>query len=550
MVSRFLVVLIWAAALLSGAAHADRIFVNGKVWTGEPGAAVQQALAVAGDRILAVGSNAAVRALASGDTAVYDLKGSLVVPGFNDAHWHFSGSSHAELIDVPNITELQERMKDHARTRAETGWVTGRGWGYGAFPEQLPHKRFLDAIFPDRPVYLWERDGHMGLANSAALALAKIDRSTPDPQYGRIEHDAAGEPTGELKEGAQSLVTRMIPSPSFEERYEALKNRIRMASSFGITSLQVASGLSPLDQAAFERVLSEGGLNVRFYIAVGLRKDATAADLEPYKQLRMRHQGPLLKFGSAKGVIDGTVDAKTAVMLEPYVGGGNGIANWTQEELDQAVALYDREGFQVLLHAIGDKAIRMALDAYEHAAKANGTSGRRHRVEHVEVPDFSDLPRFRELGVIASTQAFFAEPDETTLKNYDPLLGPARAAHAIPFKAIDDAGAVQAFGSDFPVFSMQALHGIYVAVTRTTREGTPKGGHYPEQRISVEAALKHFTADAAYASFDEKDKGTLATGKLADFVVLSENILSSPPERILKTKVLLTVMGGRDTYRP
>ena len=236
-------------------------------------------------------------------------------------------------------------------------------------------------------------------------------------------------------------------------------------------------------------------------------------------------------------------------MFEPYVGGGTGIPFWEQDDLDRTVALYDKEGFQVLLHAIGDKAIHMALDAFEYAEKTNGTSGRRHRVEHVEVPLLSDLPRFKALGVIASTQPIFANPDETALKNFAVLLGPARASHADSFKIFDDAGAVQAFGSDWSVFDFAPLKGIYAAVTRQTPEGTPPGGWYPAGRISVEAALRHYTRDGAYATFDEGIRGTLAPGMLADLVVLSRDILTIPPREIPTTKVLLTVMGGRDTYR-
>jgi len=237
-------------------------------------------------------------------------------------------------------------------------------------------------------------------------------------------------------------------------------------------------------------------------------------------------------------------------MYQPYVGTKDtGIPMWKSEDLNRSVALYDREGFQVMLHAIGDKAIHMALDAFELAARENRTSGRRHRVEHIEVPASADIKRFADLKVIASTQAIFADPDESTLKNYAVLLGPERCARAMAFKRFDDAGAVQAFGSDYPVYSMNVLRGIYCAVTRVTAEGTPNGGWYPQNRISVEAALRHFTRDAAYASFDEQVKGTLTAGKLADFVVLSDDILQGPPERILKTKILLTVMGGRETYR-
>jgi predicted amidohydrolase YtcJ len=247
-------------------------------------------------------------------------------------------------------------------------------------------------------------------------------------------------------------------------------------------------------------------------------------------------------------MLDGVVDAQTAAMFEPYTTGKNGIAMWKQEELNRTAAMYDQEGFQILLHAIGDKAIAMALDAYEYVQRANGIRDSRHRVEHIEVPRLSDLNRFKQLGVIASTQALFANPDQTTLLNYSPLLGPDRASHANAFKLFDDAGAVQAFGSDWPVFSMEVLKGIYCAATRQTPEGTPPEGYYPQHRITVEAAMHHFTVDSAYASFDEKVKGMLVPGKYADFVVLSENILEPPPTRILKTKVLRTVMGGNDTY--
>jgi hypothetical protein len=244
------------------------------------------------------------------------------------------------------------------------------------------------------------------------------------------------------------------------------------------------------------------------------------------------------------------VDARTAAMFEPYVGtSDSGIPMWTDADLKRAVAQYDSAGIQVELHAIGDRAIRMALDAYEYAATQNHTTGRRHRVEHIEVPSPKDLPRFQQLGVIASTQAMFASPDPSTMENYAPLLGPVRASHSNSFKQFDDAGAVQAFGSDYPVFTMNVLMGLWSAVTRQMPDGTPKGGWYPVGRISVEPALRHFTRDAAFAEFAESRKGTLTAGKYADFVVLSEDIVTGPPETLLSAKVLLTVMGGRETFR-
>jgi predicted amidohydrolase YtcJ len=537
-------------SIVAAQEKADTIYVHALVWTGNPEQPSAEAFAVRGNRIVAVGIEPDVRKSAGPETVVIDLGGMRVVPGFNDAHWHFATLRDADLVDAGSIQELQRRLGEFAKKNPDTAWLTGRGWAYTDFPDRIPDKKYLDNVVPDRPAFIWERDGHMGVANSKALALAGVSATTADPAHGRIERDSAGKPTGELKEAAMKLVTAKIPPPSSEEYYLALRHTMDQAASYGLTSLQEASaGLSPDEMAAFERVLAEGNFTVRFYVSIPLLKNATDADLARFDLLRKTFRGPLLKFGSAKGMLDGTVDAKTALMMSPYVGGGNGISMWTQAELNSAVARYDKAGFQIWLHAIGDQAIRMALDAYENAAKENATSGRRHRVEHAEVPDLRDYPRFKRLGVIASTQALFANPDATTLENYAALLGPIRAAHANAFKLFDDAGAVQAFGSDHPVFSMEVLRGIYCAVTRVTPEGTPAEGWFPQNRISVEAALRHFTRDAAYASFDEQEKGTLSVGKLADFVALSNDIFTEPAANILKTRVLLTVMGGRVTYR-
>lgn len=538
---------LFAATTAAGSeAPAERIFVNGRIWTGTPGPRTP-ALAVRGNRIAAVGTEAAIRALAGPATQVEDLKGRFVAPGLNDAHLHLLYVETVDLADAPDVPEIQRRITEYARANPQAPWVTGRGWFYGAFPGGMPHKRLLDAVVPDRPSLMTGYDGHTAWANSKALELAGITRDTPDPPSGAIGREASGEPTGVLKEAAIALVRKHVPPPSEDEKYRALKRRLDEAASYGLTSVQNASAL---DLPVFERVLAEGGLKVRVYSALAFTKDPALEDLARYKALREKHRGPLLKLGAVKGVVDGVVESGTAAMFAPYVvTGGTGIPNWTAEDLNRTAALYDKEGFQIFLHAIGDKAIDMALDAYEHAAAANGTSGRRHRVEHIEVPLAADLPRFKALGVIASTQALFANPDANTLNVYAKNLGPVRAARAMPFRSLDAAGAVQAFGSDYPVFSMRALTGIYAAVTRTTPQGTPAGGWQPHERIAAEAALRHFTVDAAYASFDEEDKGTLAPGKLADFVVLSEDILSPPPDRILKAKVMLTVMDGRDTFR-
>jgi hypothetical protein len=541
-------VLVLASTFAASAAEPppDRVYVNGIVWTGDHDFPRAEAFAVRGERFVAVGSSEEIRRLAGPGTGVVDLGGRFAAPGFNDAHLHFLVLDEADLTEAGDVADLQRRVKAYADANPAAAWVLGRGWGYAAFPDRIPHRRYLDAVVPDRPVFVRERDGHMALANTRALEIAGITRGTADPEHGVIERDAAGEPTGELKEAAMGLVRRHVPEPGPEELYAALVRRMEQAASYGLTSVQNASEVE-LD--VYERLLAEGGFKVRVYSALPFEKRPSPESLARQRALREKYRGPLLKFGSVKGMLDGVVDARTAAMFEPYVGGGTGIPMWSQEELDAATAVYDREGFQILLHAIGDRAIAMALDAYERAGRTNGTRGRRHRVEHAEVPRPQDVPRFRELGVVASTQALFANPDATTLGNYAVLLGPERAGRANAFRRFDEAGAVQAFGSDWPVFSMEALRGIYCAVSRRTPEGTPAGGWYPESRVSVEAALSHFTRDAAYASFDETLKGTIRAGLLADFVVLSENILEPPAERILRAKVLLTVMGGRTTWR-
>jgi predicted amidohydrolase YtcJ len=544
--------------------HVDRIFVNGQIWTGDDRRPKAEALAVADDKILAVGSTAEIKALASSDTGVIDLKGRLVIPGFQDSHLHFPGQSvnEVDLHGAETLLEFQRRLADFAQAHPQLPWITGHGWGYSAFPNQTVDKKYIDAAVSDRPVYVSERDGHMGLANSKALQIAGVTSKTPDPPNGHIMKGKDGEPTGEFKEAAQGLIFSRVPPRSMEDEYQSLLAHMDEAAAAGLTAVQEAY-TSMESFPVFERAAAGNALKLRFRFAPPillmerggappkhkLEKFLTEADLAPYGKLRDTFSGPLLKFGAVKGVLDGTVDARTAVMFEPYVGGGTGIPFWEQDDLNKTVALYDKEGFQVLLHAIGDKAINMALNAFEYAAKTNRTSGRRHRVEHAEVPQLSDLPRFKQLGVIASTQAMFANPDATVLENFAVLLGPERASHADSFKIYDDAGAVQAFGSDWGVFSFEPLPAIYCAVTRMTPQGTPAGGWYPAGRISVDAALRHFTRDGAFASFDEDIRGTLSPGKLADLVVLSKNILEIPPAEILNTKVLLTVMGGKDTYR-
>jgi len=544
----------FALAGLAAAGHAcaapppsaDTIFVNAVVWTADPARPRAEALATGGERILAVGSREEVLAHRGSGTHVLDLGGALVVPGFTDSHIHLLSPETAELDDATTLDEIQSRVSDWARDHPESAWVRGRGWTWTAFPDSKPHRRHLDAVVPDRPVLLGDRDGHTALANSAALRLAGIDRSTPDPRNGRLDRDPDGEPTGVLKEAAVDLVADLVPPPGPEERYRTLLRRLDQAAAEGLTAVHNAS---PIDLDAYRRARDEGRLKLRVYAALPFRADLSEEEMARYRELR-DGSGPRLRFGSVKGMLDGTIDAQTAALLEPYAGSADaGIPMWSQADLDRAAARFDREGFQIWLHAIGDRAVRMALDAFEHAASENGPRDRRHRVEHAELVHPDDLPRFAAAGVVASTQPIFANPDQNVLENFSVVLGAERASRADAFRLFDAAGARQVFGSDFPVFTLSVRRGLYAAVTRTTPAGTPEGGWYPGNRIDVQSALRHYTVDAAWGGFEEDERGRLAPGLLADLVVLSQDLTRPPARRILDAEVLLTLVGGEVTHR-
>ena len=537
-------------AACAGNAAPDRILFNARIWTGDTAHAAATALAIRGDRIVAVGDDATIRRLASATTRAEDLGGRRVVPGFHDAHWHLPTRRTADLVGAADPAELVRRLSAFADSIPPDAWITGRGWTPDMFPHNTAHRLYLDSAFSDRPVILTDRDGHQTLANRRALSISGVSLETPEPAGGAIIRDASGAPTGLLQETASDLVRRHLPDLTTDEVYAALRYEMHRAAAFGLTALQVANALDPVESSAFERALASDSLLVRFRVAVPFTPSAGDSALRTYVALATRWSGPLLRAGIAKGMLDGTVDAGTAAMLAPYaIGEGRGLPRWEPAALADAVTRYDSAGLQVELHAIGDQAIRMALDAFAEAARRRGPRDRRHRVEHIEVPDPSDIPRFAALGAIASTQAIFATPDATTMLNYVPILGAERAARSMPFEAFDKTGAVQAFGSDYPVFPMDPLLGMYVAVTRQLPDGSPPGGWNPQHRISVEAALMHYTRDASYAAFRERELGVLAPGMMADLVVLSEDIIGVPPVALLRAKPVLTVMGGRDTYR-
>ncbi|HXZ73275.1 MAG TPA: amidohydrolase, partial [Streptosporangiaceae bacterium] len=555
------VALLLASATVSraGDAPAGLVLHNARVWTAEADHPWAEAVAVRDVRIAAVGSRAAVDRLRGPRTVVLDLGGRLVLPGFVDAHIHLiEGALSLQQVDVSDdstVEATQARIRAFAAAHSDEAWVVGQGWLYGTFPGGLPTRAQLDAAVPDRPTFISCYDGHTGWANSRALALAGITRDTKDPEKGVIVRDpATGEPTGALKESAVSLVTKAIPLPGPERRYELLLQALRRLNEQGVTAVGDAGyGLADLPGALalFERAETEGRLTVRTTVSVQIEPRRVGPAVAEARRLFEVHHGPRLFFGPVKGFVDGVVEAHTAALLAPYADDssfGTGLPNWTPAQLEAAALAVDKAGLPLWLHAIGDGAVRMALDAHQAPVDQDGPRDRRCRIEHAETIATADYPRFRALGVIASMQPLHANPDQNNEAVWVRNLGPDRASRGFSWGNVERAGGRLAFGSDWPVVTSDVMRGLYCAVTRRTRDGWPPGGWLPEQAVPVESALRHYTIDAAYSMGQEAETGSLTVGKRADLVVLSQDVLSGDPSRILETKVLLTLIDGRAVH--
>ncbi|MGH9315321.1 MAG: amidohydrolase [Vicinamibacterales bacterium] len=535
---------------------ADFAIVNGRVYTADGRGTVAEALAVRGNRIAAVGTAAEIRALTGERTIVVDARGGSVLPGFHDAHIHFlSGGlslDEANLLDALTLEQVVRTISDFAATRRERPWVVGRGWFYAVFPGNLPTRQQLDDAVPDRPAYMECYDGHTGWANTRALKLAGITRETPDPKNGEIVRDATGEPTGVLKEAATELVTRLLPKPSREDRLRALHAAMREANRFGITSVQNATGAAD-EFELYDALRRSGEMTVRVSSALTIEPGFSEADRARFDAVRRRYpDDPWFRAGAVKLFADGVIEAFTAAMLEPYATRATtGLPNYTPDELDRIVGTMDREAWQIFIHAIGDRGVRMALDALERAASRNPAParGRRHRVEHIETIDPIDVSRFGALGVIASMQPYHGTPTPNQASVWSGNIGPARASRAWAYGSIDKAGGRLAFGSDWPVVSLDPRIGMHVATTRTTLDGKPEGGWLPGERLPLARVIDAYTRDGAWATFSEHRTGSLTPGLLADLVLMEENLFATPPGRLPKVPVRMTVVDGRIVYQ-
>ncbi len=527
------------------AAAADLVITSARIWTGEPEMPWAEALAVRGERIAAVGSDADVAPLIGPDTERIDAPPGIVVPGFIDTHVHFLTGGFAlssvQLRDARTPDEFTRRIADYTATLAPGEWVLNGDWDHEHWGGELPTRDWIDGWTADNPVMINRLDGHMVLANSKALDLAGVTADTPDVPGGEIVRDADGNPTGVLKDNAMSLVERVVPEPTSAQLDRALAAASAYVLAQGVTTVHDMDGWRSLE--TYRRAQSADALGIRVYAMVPLRDHAKLAA----EVARVGRGDQWLRIGGLKGFMDGSLGSHTAAFFEPFTDTPADRGFFVNDPADMAswIGAADAEGLQVMVHAIGDRAISVLLDIYADTEAANGPKDRRFRIEHAQHIHPDDIARFAALDVIASMQPYHAIDDGRWA---DRVIGPERAKTTYAFRSLLDAGARVAFGSDWFVAPPIPLMGVYAAVTRRTLDDANPAGWVPEQKISVEEALTAYTRTAAYASFEEGEKGSLAPGKLADLVLLDQDVTTVAPERIREVRVLRTIVGGRSKF--
>ncbi len=527
---------------------ADVVFTNAKVWTVDPGKPVAQAVAVSGDRIIAVGTNAEIRSLAGPKTKITDIGGRLMLPGFIDNHTHFSSGGfqlqNVDLRDAASEREFARRIRERAE-RYPSRWITGGDWDHDNWPGgNLPTKELIDEVTPGTPVFVNRYDGHMVLVNSYVLKLAGITKNTPDPPGGSIVRDPkTGDPTGVLKDEAMSLVYSHMPDATEEELLDAVRLALAEARKLGITSIQDMSSSS--DVRAYQTLREEGELTARFYCRLPISQWENLARIG----IRVPFGDSWIRMGSLKAYADGSLGSSTALFFDPFTSdpGTKGLPSdiLLDGRLERWALAADRARLQLSIHAIGDSANTRILDLFAKIVKENPSWDRRFRIEHAQHIHPKDFKRFADLGVIASVQPYHAIDDGRWAEK---RIGRERSKTTYPFRSFLSNKVRMTFGSDWTVAPLSPLLGIYAAVTRRTTDGANPDGWFPEQKITVEEAIKAYTMDNAYAAFEEEEKGSITAGKLADFVVLKEDIFSIDPNRIGKVQVDMTILGGKVVY--
>ena len=543
---RLLTLTLGLSSALAADEPADLVLRGGRIWAGK-GLPPATALASRGEHVLAVGSDRDTSAYVGPKTRVVELRGRFVVPGFNDAHVHFIdggfGLLSVDLRDALDEAEFARRIAAHAKALPAGTWILNGNWDHQRWPsKQEPTKALLDATTPDHPVFVNRLDGHMGLANGLALKLAGVTRDTKDVPGGTIVRDARGEPTGLLKDNAMDLVARAIPPPTRERNRAAARAALREAARVGVTSIQDNSPVDALP--TYEDLRAMGELTAR----MSVWRYASEA-LAPLRSAGVRTGlgDDWIRLGALKILADGSIGSATAALYEPFLSNpaSTGLLIQPKEELERLIVEADAYGFQLAVHAIGDRANALVLDAFAKAVEKNGPRDRRFRIEHAQHVAAADLPRYRDLGVVASVQPSHCIDDMRFVEKH---VGKSRLPDAYRWKSFQDASVRLAFGTDWFVEPLDPRLGLYAAVTRELPEGGPRGGFQPQEKVSLEDALDAYTRGSAYAEFAEARKGTLEVGKLADFVVFAADLFAGEPARILTTPVDLTVAGGRVVF--
>jgi predicted amidohydrolase YtcJ len=526
---------------------ADLIILNAKVWTVDKTHPTAQAVAVLGDRIVAVGSNGDVEAWHGVRTRTIDASGKLLLPGFNDSHVHFvdGGLSldSVQLNDATSAAEFARRIAEQVKKTPKGEWVTSGDWDETKWtPAAMPSKELIDPVSPDTPVFVSRYDGHMALANSVTLRLSGITAQTPDPPGGVIVHDAHGNPTGALKDAAMDYVYKIAPPLSHDKRLRAVKRALAHAASLGVTSVQ---HMNPeyADIAVYSELLERGEVTARIYAAPLI----TGVDDQVRIGVRHAFGGPYLRIGALKAYADGSLGSSTAYFFEPFSNQPDNRGLLSDEmhpvsRMQDRMLKADAAGLQICTHAIGDQGISTILDLYGEVVKAHGESDRRFRIEHAQHMAAKDFDRFAQLHVIASVQPYHAIDDGRWAEE---RIGHDRASRTYAFRTFLNHGVRLAFGTDWNVAPLNPMLGLYAAVTRATLDGKTPNGWFPEQKLTVAEAVEAYTMGSAYAEFLENDKGSITPGKLADMVLLSDDVFSIDPAKIRDVKVMTTFVGGK-----
>jgi len=530
---------------------ADLVLLNGTVWTVNPDQPWAEAVALKRDKILEASSSEEIKRMIGDNTQVIDLKGDLVLPGFIDSHTHFLDGGFSllgiRLRDAESRDEFISRIDDKSKEIEKGAWILDGNWDHQSFdPPELPRKEWIDPVTPHNPVCVNRHDGHMVLVNSLALKLAGITKNTPTPAGGEILKDPeTGEPTGILKDAAMNLVMRHIPEPSFKEKLKAAEVALKHAAELGVTSAHDMAYAENFE--VYQELLRQNKLTARLYVYIPI------TEVEIYARLKLKAPfgNNLLKIGGLKGFVDGSLGSSTALFFDPYTDNPRkkGLLHsqmFPEGIMEKRIIQADKAGLQVAVHAIGDKANNILLDIFERIITQNGERDRRWRIEHAQHLLPQDIERIANLGIIASIQPYHAIDDGRWAER---KIGRKRCQYTYAFKSLVEKGVVLACGSDWTVAPLDPIGGIYAAVTRQTLDGKHPEGWFPEQKISLEEAIRGYTLNGAYAEFSENLKGSVEKGKLADLVVLSRNIFKIQPDEIQKTEVKMTIFNGKVIFK-